>query len=204
MQRSLSLIRFGVVIALALASAPALIAQQATVGLAGRRVRLVLRNGDPVIGRLQETGADSYVIAPGGRPEATARFAASNVSRVEMSVGRHSAAGQGAGVGAVAFGALALLGVATDDNDFVGSETGYEVAAVIGSVAIGGGLGALVGAFIHSERWQEVELVRPTPVSLLVQPREGRVRVGLSLGTRRSVGPAGCTRGFGSDRGGRR
>ena len=184
MQRIRSSVRLGVVVALTLASAASLLAQQATVGLAGRRVRLVLRTGEPVIGPLQETSADSYVIAPEGRPEAAARFAASNVSRVEMSVGRHSAVGRGAGVGAIAFGALALISVTTDDNKYFGSsEDGYAVTAVIGSAAIGAGLGALVGAFIHSERWQEVELVRPAPVSLLVEPRRGRVRVGLSLTT---------------------
>lgn len=165
--------------AIALLTGTALPAQQATLALRGQRVRLVLQAGEPAVGRLLESGTDSFRISDGSRGVRT--VPPSEVRRIELSVGRRSAAGRGAAVGALVGGALGLLAVTSSEYD--GYYTGGEkVAGFIGVTAMGAGVGALIGALSHSERWQEVELVRTEPVSMLVEPATRRVSLRVPLG----------------------
>ena len=157
--------------------AVALPAQEATVSLRGQRVRLVLLAGDPLVGRLLEVGADSFRLA---RPGEARTIPASDVRRVELSVGRHSHAGRGAVIGAVVGGALGLLAVASAGDDYYYTD-GEKVAGAVGITAMGAGVGALIGGLTHSERWQELSDVRSSGVSLIVAPASRSVGLRLKL-----------------------
>lgn len=166
--------------ALAIASgAVSLPAQEATLPLQGQRVRLVLQAGEPLVGHLLESNADSFRLAASTGPART--IPASEVRRLEVSVGRHSHAGRGAVIGSAVGGALGLLAVASAGNDYYYTD-GEKAVGVVGLTAMGAGVGALIGGLTHSERWQEVDVVRSSGVSLMVQPATRSVGLRLTLG----------------------
>ena len=132
-----------------------------------------------MVGRLLESGAGAYRLAGGGSVALT--IPASEVRRVEVSVGRHSHAGRGAALGSAVGGVLGLLAVASAGNDYYYSG-GEKVVGVVGLTAMGAGVGALIGGLTHSERWQEVDVVRQSGVSLLVQPATRSIGLSLTVG----------------------
>ena len=85
----------------------------------------------------------------------------SSLSRLEISKGLRSNTGKGAliggGIGLVVGGAMSINAGANVDKNV----TTAEYLAFTGLVAVGGaGIGALVGALIKSERWEELPLDR--------------------------------------------
>lgn len=166
--------------ALAIASgAVSLPAQEATLPLQGQRVRLVLQAGEPVVGHLLASIADSFRLAGNAGPART--IPASQVRRLEVSVGRHSHAGRGAAIGSAVGGVLGLLAVASAGNDYYYTD-GEKAVGVVGLTAMGAGVGALIGGLTHSERWQEVNVTRSPGLSLMVHPVTGSVGLRLTLG----------------------
>jgi hypothetical protein len=166
--------------ALAIASgAVSLPAQEATLSLQGQRVRLVLQAGDPVVGHLLESSGDSFRLAGTTGPART--IPASEVRRLEVSVGRHSHAGRGAAIGSAVGGVLGLLAVASAESDYYYTD-GEKVVGVVGLTAMGAGVGALIGGLTHSERWQEVTVMRPSGLSLMIRPATRSVGLRLTLG----------------------
>ena len=110
-----------------------------------------------------------------------------DIERVEVSLGRKRNAGKGALIGALAFGGLsAALGASTDECnplDFrpttaTGCRT-ENVATFFLAGAVGGALwGAIIGHFVKSERWKEVE---GSPRITLILPERG-IGAQVSLG----------------------
>jgi len=100
-----------------------------------------------------------------------------SIARVEVRQGRKSRTLIGAGIGAAAGGlSLALASTCSPGGDC--GEGEWRLGLLVGTVA-GAGIGALAGAFIKTDRWEEVPLSQ-LRVSLAV-PRSGRWGVGLSL-----------------------
>jgi hypothetical protein len=136
-----------------------------------------------VQGDLLRLSEDSLYILPAGGVD-TLAFATGAIDRLEVSRGRRSNAGKGAllglaiGAGAgLVFGALAS---AEECSGFGCTEVGPgEVVAVMALFgATGAGLGALIGAASHSERWEQV----PRPyVSAQLHRSVGHVVVGVVM-----------------------
>jgi hypothetical protein len=121
--------------------------------------------------------------APATQPVLLAR---SQVTRLEVSTGRHSSAGMGAligaGIGIVGGVAVGLAGQCNGNEvgwTFCLDSQGYTVGfgAVFG--ALGAGLGAIVGALTHHETWRSVE--QPPAVGIILHPEGDRVAAGLSI-----------------------
>ena len=100
--------------------------------------------------------------------------------------GRKSNAATGAGIGlVVGMVTGAVLGYASFEECVsfcIGSVTGREELAIVGAVLLGlGGIvvGAVTGAFIKTDRWEEVPLDR---LHLQVAPQgDGRFGLGASV-----------------------
>ena len=129
-------------------------------------------------GTLRLLDADSLVMRPnGGRSRLVIPLA--SVTRFEVHRGRKSRAPIGALVGALALGAY---GFAIGDDSGLdcaeGPCIGRGPVAATGAVA-GLLLGAVIGALIKTDRWEEVPLdqLRVT----FVPQRDGRFAFGLSL-----------------------
>ncbi len=169
-----------------LTGSPPLALSQAPVLLtAGSRVRL--KTVDPstkwVQGDLVRLSEDSLHIVPAGGADSLA-FATGAIDRLEVSRGRRSNAGKGALLGlAIGAGAGLALGVAASAEECSGigcTEVGPgEVVAVMAFFgATGAGLGALIGAASHSERWEQV----PRPyVSAQLHRSVGHLVVGVVM-----------------------
>ncbi len=186
------------VILVALLSATPLAAQIAAAD-SGIRIRVTFSEAGTsrqATGTLTSLDADTLSVlttAPSaGSTEKTApvarpvRLARSQVTRLEVSTGRHSSAGMGAligaGIGVVGGVALGVAGQCT------GSEVGLTdcvwppgmtvgFGAVFG--ALGAGLGAILGALTHHETWRSVE--QPPAVGIILDPEGNRVAAGLSI-----------------------
>ncbi|HEX5030147.1 MAG TPA: hypothetical protein VFX78_01655 [Candidatus Eisenbacteria bacterium] len=113
----------------------------------------VLSSRDTVIVKGQDMsyqGVQRY-----GHPDSTLGWA--DVKQVQR---RGSAAGQGAMVGAIAFGALGMIAGASESNNSSSQASGAEVVAgTLVSAAAGALLGALVAAPV--KRWKNVDLDSP-------------------------------------------
>lgn len=133
------------------------------------------------IGTLDSLTADSLFVSTGGGTMAVGR---SRNTSAELSWGRKRNTLKGALYGGAILGAIgAGLGAAfaaweeTEDGD-LGI---IEGASIVGGVgALGGGLiGAGIGTFIRTERWQAVE-TESLRLALSVSPAPGGIRVGIS------------------------
>ena len=113
-----------------------------------------------------------------------------SVTRLDVSWGRKTNTGKGAGIGLVLGGlAGAFIGLASHEEcvprgwfSCIGPDFGSEGAALGGALLGGlGGLvvGALIGSAVKTDRWEEVPLDR-LRVNLAPQ-RDGRFGVGLSV-----------------------
>lgn len=140
----------------------------------GTRVRVTLRNGSVMIGRLQSLDEDRLRIQTEGESIITSAERA-GVTKVEMSLGKRSkgrAALKGALISAGIVTAVCAL-------DRVGEEISYFTPSNTSLCVLGGaawaGIGAAIGAGIAgTERW------RPVPTA--------GIRVGLIAGPGRGVG----------------
>lgn len=118
----------------------------------------------------------------------TLRVALTQVTRLDVHRGTKGNAGKGALIGGSVLGAaglgLSILFVA-GGCEFVDSSgcdgSGPAVIAIGTAITFGAGalLGAVTGAFIKSDRWEEVPVYQPR-VSFAPQ-RDGRFSLGLSV-----------------------
>ncbi len=107
-----------------------------------------------------------------------------SVTKLEVSWGRKTNTGKGAGIGFLLGGLVgAIIGYASyEECSCLGGGVGPETLALVGAVIGGfGGLatGVLIGSAIETDRWQEVPLDR-LRVSLGPQ-RDGRFGFGASV-----------------------
>jgi hypothetical protein len=155
---------FGRVIvpAAVLLSSVSIAALDAQTVAVGSRVRATVeaRSGK-LTGTLVEWGQDTLYLAPDGSAELVTATAIplSTLSRLETSRGMKSNAGKGAliggGIGLVIGGGMSLIAGSTVDTEV----TSTDYLIFTGLVTVGGaGIGALIGALIKSERWQEYPL----------------------------------------------
>lgn len=176
-----------VLLALALLGSP-LFAQDAPPD-SGIRVRATYSaagTSRQVTGTLITLDADSLTLLVAAPSVQSVSLARSQMTRLEVSAGRHSSAGTGAligaGIGVVGGVALGLAGQCSGDEvgwEWCFDSQGYTVGfgAVFG--ALGAGLGAIVGAFVHHETWRSV--AHPPAVGVILRPEGKRVAAGLSI-----------------------
>jgi hypothetical protein len=144
----------------------------------GSRVR-VTQAHSVLAGSLLATNEESLTVAGDGS-KVPALIRRSDVTRLEVSRGKHSAAVWGALGGAVVFGVLSYPAWQA-----CGDCSGSPPAAMVIGFAVGGGLiGALIGSLITSDRWHEVPVSSvQIGIAPLVTPG-GRLGVSLSVGFR--------------------
>ncbi len=187
-------------VALLLACANALFAQDTTFVRQGARVKVKFeqetrateRNGavpyhldvGRLIGDVTGLESDTLVFLPehGGTP---LTIPYSKIHKIEVTQGKKGNALLGLAVGAgVGFTAGLVIckadaGAQTCGGEglIIGDATGF---VAVGAAAILGGIGAVVGALIKTERWKEAELPTPPPVALNIG-KDGSVRLAFSL-----------------------
>lgn len=141
---------------------------------AGNRVRVTVEEqAGNMTGTLTEWSQDTLHVAPDGSAEqvtATA-IAVNTLSRLEISKGLRSNAGKGAliggGIGLLVGGGMSIIAGSTVDTEV----TSNDYLVFTGLVTVGGaGVGALIGALIKSERWEEYPL---DSLRLGIVPRGG-------------------------------
>ena len=129
---------------------------------AGERVRATIEEqSGKLTGTLEEWGSDTlYVVPDGASQDVRARaISLSTLSRLEISKGLRSNAGKGAliggGIGLLVGGGMSIIAGSTVDTEV----TSTDYLVFTGLVTLGGaGLGALIGALIKSELWEEYPL----------------------------------------------
>jgi hypothetical protein len=155
----------------------------------GARVRITRIDEKPLVAIVVARVADTLVVrAPGQAQPLTLPLA--EISRLDVSTGRHRNVGKGALVGIVAGGALgAVLGAASyqpcESTEFLGcllAPTDRGESATLGG-AVGGALGLVVGALIgvvRQDTWKRVPL-DGSRVAVSVRPRAHGAGLGVSL-----------------------
>ena len=140
------------------------------------------RMGCRSAGRLVRLQSDTLTLDAAA---STRSYSVRALSRVEISRGTrsHRLAGAGAGLlvgGGVAF-ALLHTGGSTSLCDRSANQDAIGSSECIGLAALGGlagaGLGAIIGGFVRSERWQDVPLER---LRVSLRPQAGS-RLGMVL-----------------------
>lgn len=160
------------VLALLLGTALDLAAQAPPVDLVpGRRIRVHRRAEPALVGELVSLGSDSLTMTTAAAD--TVAVARAAITRLDLSTGTKSQAGQGAVTGLLIGAATgALLGVAasgSDDGSWVDAGPGaWALSGAIGFGAIGAGVGALIGAGKHTDRWEQSALP-----AVVVMPNRG-------------------------------
>jgi hypothetical protein len=156
---------------------PAWLAAQTEVSpvLLDSRVRVTTHSapGLATAGTLESWDGESFELVGSGFAPQTIPL--SDLAKLEISRGKkgHWLAGTliGAGLG-IGVGLLVAAGDNVDDpasNDpFIGfahsiSEQGMDMSIVLVSTLAGAGLGALVGALIKTEKWEEVPIPKAVP-----------------------------------------
>ena len=184
-------------VALLLACASALSAQDTTFVYQGARVRVKFEQITPVtdrygavslgsesvrlVGEVTALESDTLILLPedAGVPLTIPRR---DIDKIEVSQGKKSNWLKGGVVGGGAMLVVAVaLGLAASDLCPEEANCAGRTAAV---AALGAGLGFAMGAstsaFSKSERWKEAELPAPPPVTLNVG-QDGSVRLAFSL-----------------------
>ena len=129
---------------------------------AGARIRLtaLVPERERWIGPFVSLARDTVTMRDEGPSDTLVTVPALRVTRFEISQGNHGNGLRGAGVG---LGIGALLGAAigaagTSDNDYIVSRGAGAAAGALLLGVLGAGLGAVIGATAHSERWSTVPL----------------------------------------------
>jgi hypothetical protein len=154
----------------------------------GARVRVSTVGAGTVTGRVVAVQGDSLQLTR-DRSVDTLRLAGSQLTSLEVSVGRHKRRWRGAGLGFLGGAALgAVLGAATyrkpdcsGDAYFCDLGPGFD--ATFGAVLLGGA-GAVVGAIAgggSADDWQPVALRRSARLQLIVPRPSARMALGASL-----------------------
>ena len=148
----------------------------------GTRVRITAPSAgaDKLIGTVVPSPVDTLMVRPADRMTAVAIPLAS-VTRLEVRFGQKSHLLLGAAIGFVAGAASLGIGSAVDCNQADSDCAKHQTVTLtaLGGLS-GGAVGALLGSFIHSDRWERVVLERMR-VSL-VPADGGRLRIGLMVG----------------------
>lgn len=159
----------------------------------GQRVRVTI----PSVGMKQQVAtlaalsADTIVlrdVVPGD----SMRWATplSGVSYFERSRGVHSAAGAGAAIGGVAGGVFGYIAVKQSRDACNKATYGYwpfcaleePVYGFFAGSLVGAGMGAVVGLFIRSERWEHIPLALLRRLHVELSPQVGgSLGLGVSL-----------------------
>jgi hypothetical protein len=144
----------------------------------GSRVRVTTSAGAQRrwVGTLVQVDTDSIRLTS-ARDRKIVSLPTASVVRVERSVDRRTNAGGGALIGALVGGGAGLvLGIlaSSEEDSWYEVGAGDVLAATAFLAAIGGGVGALIGAVSHKERWE------PTPLQAQ-SSRPVRARLGLVL-----------------------
>lgn len=147
------------------------------------RLRLAEPGAKWLQGDLLRLEEDSLSLVTRGGND-TLTLATASVAQVEVSRGLQSLAGQGLAIGAgVGAGLGLILSAAAAAEECQGFDC-YEVGpgGVIAVTALlaaaGAGLGGLIGAASHRERWAQVP---PPWVRAQVRPASGRLGVAVSV-----------------------
>ncbi len=129
-------------------------------------------------GRFAALRADTLVVAVA---DSTMTLPVASMTRLEVSRGQKSRAGQGAGIGLLGGGLLGFLisRNCTEGTGFIDTRRACIQISTVGGAVVGTLLGLAVGAVIMTDRWQEVPLDR-VRVSFGPQ-RDGRLGVGASV-----------------------
>jgi hypothetical protein len=172
------------IISLIVAPLATIASQQSPPVKAGDRVRITAPSvsGSPFVGAFVAIEADSLVVHDSVD---TWRLSLASVEQVDLSRGRQSHTLLGAGIGFLVGGgvAVALLytGGSTSLCDQSANQDAMNSGECIGLSALGGvagaGLGAIIGGFIRTERWQGIPLKR---LRVSLRPQAGS-RLGLAL-----------------------
>lgn len=142
----------------------------------GVRVRVESPGAPRVTGIVHSVSPDSIVVF--AEPGATKLgFARTSIRKLEVSQGRSAASGamKGALWGGGIFGAIGLIAAVSADSDpnsdyYLVGESPYALALLL--AVEGAGFGAIIGGFVRSEKWDNVN----------VQPMIGMGGNGLKLG----------------------
>lgn len=168
--------------ALLLAVASALSASDTTFVHQGSRVNVypATQGTNPVIGTVVDVALDTMIVLSEGEEVLT--YHSSDLSKIEVSEGEKKKTFLGLWAGAGVGLATGLIMCGADEaNCETWSGTGDATAAVLLlTTVLGGGVGALVGSFIKTERWEEAAFPAPPPIALSVG-KDGSVRLALSL-----------------------
>lgn len=154
----------------------------------GARVRASAPGVGTVSGRVVAVQGDSLRVARDHSAD-TVRFAASQLTSLELSVGRHKRRGRGAAIGFLGGAALgAALGAATYQKpDCSGAayfcDVGRGADIFVGATLLGA-VGAVTGAIVGGgteDTWKPVSLARRASMQIGVPRSTGRLSVGASL-----------------------
>jgi len=164
-------------------------AQSASAIRPGARVRITQEGQKPRVAVLVAPGADT-VLVRWAEHTSTVAVPLAEVSRLDVSTGRHRKLLKGALVGTLSAGTVgALLGAATyspcESTEFFGcfmEPTSQGESALLGGI-VGGALGLIVGTLAGlptRESWHQVPL-EARRVALAVTPRGRATGLGVSL-----------------------
>jgi hypothetical protein len=154
----------------------------------GARIRVSAPGAGTLTGRVVSVEGDSLRVAR-DRSADTLRIAQSQLTSLDVSVGRHKRRWRGAGLGFLGGAALgAVVGAATYKKPDCSGEAyfcdlGQGFDATFGAALLGG-VGAVVGAIIgggSADDWQPVALRRSARLRLMVPRSPTRLALGASL-----------------------
>lgn len=173
------------VLALTVLDASLLRASDTTFVSSGARVKLfrTAQGTEPVIGTVVDIAFDTLIVL--SQREEILAYHANDLSKIEVSEGekRKTLLGLGVGFG-VGLGAGFVICNADKDANTCGSEADLlgdmTAAVVLLMAATGAGIGAIVGSFIKTERWQEGAIPASPPVAVNVGT-DGSVQLAFSL-----------------------
>ena len=141
----------------------------------GTRVRVTVPDQKhPLVGAFVSRTADSLMLeiparswnGVGRRPVELVSLPVPRITRLEVSRGRRSHPGRGAGIGALVGAAAGLalgLAASADNSGWFEIGPGEVASATLVMGGIGAGVGAIVGGLSHSERWEATTLPNLPP-----------------------------------------
>lgn len=173
------------VLALAASDVSLLEASDTTFVSEGARVKVfrTAEGAEPVIGTVVDVAFDTLIVL--SEREEILAYHASDLSKIAVSEGEKNKILLGLGVGlGVGLGAGFVICNADKDANTCGSEADLlgdmTAAVVLLTTLLGGGMGAVVGSLIKTERWTEADFPAQPPVTVNVGT-DGSVRLVFSL-----------------------
>jgi hypothetical protein len=155
-------------------------AQQDTTGLVpGRRIRVHQPNNRTVVGNF--VAMDSTSLGLETSLGDTLQIARAGITGVDLSVGTKSQAGKGAVTGLLIGGAagvvIGLAASGSDDGELFDFGPGtWAAGSGLFFGAVGAGVGALIGAGNHTDRWEKAAL----PAVVVIPNRQAGTRIVLA------------------------